>query len=79
MTVPMMSRTSDFRHARLEAEHAQIVELPYVGGGTSMVVILPDYDAPGGLAELEGLLGPERLAAWIDAMSVGRVTMGLPS
>jgi serpin B len=70
----MMSRTGTYRYA--VDELAQIVELPYVGGRMSMVVVLPRaYD---GLAAVEAALSPERLAAWTAALGETRVALSMP-
>jgi serpin B len=79
VTVPMMFQTAEFPYARLEEERALALELPYAGGRVSMLVILPDEDAPGGLAGLEERLSPARLDAWTSIMNETRVTVGLPS
>lgn len=51
------------------------VELPYEGGGLSMLVILPDE---GRFAEVEENLNPEMLGALQDTMKFGEVDLSLP-
>lgn len=72
--VPMMNRTGTLAYG--ESELAQIVEVPYGGGGMSMVVVLPR--APDGLAALEAALTAERLEAWVSALGDRRVALSLP-
>lgn len=54
----------------------QIAELPYKGGGLSMVILLPH--APDGLATLERQLDAARLSAWIGALERRSTDVFLP-
>jgi serpin B len=72
--VPFMHREDTFRYT--EDEDAQVVELPYRGNRTSMVIVLPRK--PDGLAALEGKLTAARLAAWIGAFKPVAVKLALP-
>jgi serpin B len=72
--VPMMNRTGSLAYC--ENELAQVVELPYSGGGMSMVVILSR--SPGGLAELEAALTAERLDEWTSRLGERRVALTFP-
>jgi serpin B len=72
--VPMMNRTGALAYR--ENELAQVVELPYGGGGMSMVVVLPR--APDGLAELEAALTAEWLEEWTSGLGERRVALSLP-
>ncbi len=72
--VPMMHRTGTLAYG--ENELARLVELPYSGGGTSMVVVLPR--STDGLAKLEDALTAGRLEEWISALKIRRVALSLP-
>lgn len=72
--VPLMHRTGDYRHARVDG--VQIIELPYRGDELAMDVILPER--PDGLAALEARLSPEALARWLEAMHEQEVQLTLP-
>jgi serpin B len=64
MTVAMMEQTSDFRY--MEVEGASILEMPYAGGGLSMVVLLPkDTD---GLFEFERSLSSSMIEQWMGRL-----------
>lgn len=72
--VPLMRREDDFAYA--ETSTAQILELPYRGGDLSMVVVLPrEAD---GLPALEGLLSPDELRSWLQALTNAKVSVFLP-
>lgn len=79
VSVPMMTRSSKFKMARVEAPEATLLELPYYGGDLAMVIILPQ--AVDGLAEIENALTTETLAAWLarlDAASADETHVFLP-
>jgi len=69
-----MNRTG--RLAYGESDVAQVAELPYGGGGMSMVVVLPR--AHDGLAALETALTAERLDEWISVLRERRVALSFP-
>ncbi|HEY76884.1 MAG TPA: serpin family protein [Thermoflexia bacterium] len=72
--VPMMAQRQKFRYA--EYERLQVLELPYVGGDLSMIVLLPrEVD---GLAELENNLTMENLERWTSALQESEVLVFLP-
>jgi serpin B len=72
--VPMMRQSHDFNYA--EDEHAQVLELPYDGGGVSMLVILPrERD---GLGKLEEALTKAVLDGWTGSLAACRVAVTLP-
>ncbi|RQG99995.1 serpin family protein [Natrarchaeobius oligotrophus] len=71
--VPMMSQTDDFPYARIDGHQA--IELPYVGGDVSMVVVLP---AEGEFEALEADLGPDLLGTFFDALEEREVGIDLP-
>ena len=72
--VPMMDQTHRFPYA--ETDDCQILELPYVGDGLSMLVILPkDRD---GLAGIEARLSSDFLAAWRERLAEREVHVILP-
>lgn len=72
--VSTMTRTGAMRTAR--ANGAQLVELPYVGGTTAMVIAMPD--APDGLDALEASLDAQRFTKWLDALADERIALALP-
>lgn len=63
--VEMMDQTGDFRY--LETSGVKVLELPYTGGGLSMVIILPDKYR--GLPEIEKSLHLQLLKTWITDLS----------
>ena len=71
--VPMM-RAQRSMQAFVDEQFA-VVELPYVGGRYSMVLVMP---AQGGLAEFESSLDAERLNEILGSLSTASVTLGLP-
>ena len=72
--VPMMSQQQKFRYA--EGESLQVLELPYVGGALSMVLLLPSK--VDGLAELEAALNTENLDKWTSDLREREVLVALP-
>jgi serpin B len=80
--VRMMRRTDRFGY--LETNLAQVLELPYVGRTTSMVVILPK--AKDGLGALEQVLRgndddtgvPDGMEAWLGRLGSAKVDVRLP-
>jgi serpin B len=74
LTVPMMQRTDRLRYA--ETEEAQILELPYRGGQTSMVILLPRERS--GLSALEADLNGPRLARWLEGLRPRQVSAKIP-
>lgn len=71
---PLMHRIDRFGHADLGAAHA--VELPYRGGTTSMVLLVPK--AVDGLATLESALTDGSLADLAARLAPRRVDVKLP-
>ena len=70
----LMHTAKGFRYAETDA--AQLLELSYRGGATSMVVILPK--GPGKLSSLEAALTPDALAGWLGQLSPEQVEVHLP-
>ena len=69
-----MYRTASFLYG--EARGLQVLELPYIGGELSMVVLLPtELD---GLPELEESLTKEKLAKWLRKPRRQKVRVFLP-
>jgi serpin B len=78
VTVPMMSRKAEFKMARTDDYLAELLEMPYVGGDLSMIIVLPtvgyefpDMDQPG-LPNLEKNLTAENLQGWLAALDRAR-------
>lgn len=59
--VDMMDQTGDFRY--IEQSGVKVLELPYTGGGLSMVIILPDERR--GLPDVEKSFNMQLLKTWI--------------
>jgi len=74
VTASLMHRTGDYGYA--ETADAQILEMDYLGGETSMVVILPKAKA--GLPALEEKLGGGTLASMIAAIKSKHVQVKFP-
>lgn len=74
MSVPMMRQVERFSYA--ETDDGQILELPYVGGDLSMVVVLPKQTD--GLPKLEQTTTAGRLDEWIADFESRRVEVFLP-
>ena len=53
-----------------------LVELPYEGDETALLVAVPDD--PAGLASLEAALTPELLVDWVDALGPEHVALAFP-
>lgn len=72
--VQMMSNSARFPYAGLD--DAQALELPYVGGDLSMVVVLPDEEV--GLDDLERDFDAPRLVETVEALESREGTVRLP-
>ncbi len=70
----LMNLTADFNYA--EAPGLQLLELPYAGGGLSMVVLLPTQID--GLKSLEGTLNQRTLDGWLAQARRQKVKVFLP-
>jgi len=71
--VQMMRTNESFRHAR--GDGYQALEVPYVGAGLAMVLLVPDE---GVFAEFQGALDRGRLDAILSRLTSERVNLGLP-
>lgn len=71
--VPMMSVSESMLHA--QGDGWQSVELPYVGGGLAMTVLVPDT---GRLADIEQRLGEGLLDTVVATQGTKTVVLGLP-
>jgi len=72
--VPMMTQEENFRHADLE--FFDMLELPYAGGGLSMLVMLPKTHD--NLTQLEASLSVENLKLWQERLGMKKVVVSLP-
>ncbi|SEO52026.1 serpin B [Halogranum amylolyticum] len=71
--VPTMEVTEDFQYAAVDGH--QLVELPYVGGDVSMVVVLP---RDGRFEQFEQRLDAARLSTLLEALDEREGTLRLP-
>lgn len=71
---PLMTRVHNFKYAELD--DLQIIELPYVGGELSMLVILPKEK--NALGRIEDRFTKEALEQWMQRLSVQEVCVFLP-
>jgi len=71
---PMMEQKARFGY--LEADGLQVLELPYVGGDLSMIMLLPGDKA--GLPALEDSLTVDNLALWTQHLRRMEVQVFLP-
>jgi serpin B len=74
ITVPLMHQTGFFNYC--EGDTFQALELPYVGGKLSMVVLLPKKEDK--LAELEQSLTVQNLSKWLSQLRRREVIVTLP-
>jgi serpin B len=70
----LMTRADSFPYATVEG--ARLVELPYRGHETSMVVVLPTEGRT--LGAVEESLTAEGLSKWLSALRPTRLVLGLP-
>jgi serpin B len=71
---PMMRRSGGYKVA--QADGVQILELPYKGDDTAMLVVLPE--SKDGLADVEQSLSSAKLDAWTAALASKNVLVTLP-
>ncbi|HUA66508.1 MAG TPA: serpin family protein [Alphaproteobacteria bacterium] len=76
VTVPMMFQESEFKVIRSDDELVDLLELPYVGGDLSMIVILPVMDFDSGefhppLSDVEEKLTAQTLRFWLAQLDEG--------
>lgn len=71
---PMMSQMEKVKYAQLES--LQILELPYVGDGLSMLILLPRITE--GLGPLEQSLSVKSVQAWRGRLRKRKVNIYLP-
>lgn len=74
LAVPMMRNVD--RYAYAETDDAQILELPYRGNQTSMVILLPK--TPAGIFALEKQLSGAALKRWLDGLKTRNVAAKIP-
>lgn len=72
VTVPMMYQNGRFRFAEMDG--VKLLEMPYVGGDLSMIVVLPKA----GMEELGQALDPNRLNEWLSKATEQEVNVFLP-
>ena len=74
--VPTMSQAAESGYANPEGSGCQVLELPYEGGGASMVIFLPWKRD--GLAALEGSLRTDKVNRLLRALVTREVIVHLP-
>ncbi len=74
VTIPLMHQTAKFNYA--EGKSLQILELPYVDGRLSMVVLLPKK--VGDIKKLEKRLSSKTLQKWLERVREQKVQVYLP-
>jgi serpin B len=75
-TAKMMQRTDHLGIAAVPEDGVQLLELPYEGDATSMVIVLPD--ARDGLGRVEKALTGARISGWLAKLKPERVDVQLP-
>ncbi|HWO25107.1 MAG TPA: serpin family protein [Kofleriaceae bacterium] len=75
-TTPAMLMRRRGNYWMAKADGAAVLELPYAGGDTSMLVVLPDK--VDGLAAVEKSLDAGKVAAWLAALAPQEVLVWLP-
>ncbi len=73
VTAQFMSQEEEFLY--VEGEGYQVVELPYVGGNTSMVILLPEE---GRFDAFEAALDSTRVKDILAALQMKNVRLGMP-
>lgn len=71
-----MYQESRFRHAFIQEDKVQVLELPYKGDDITMVLVLPKAGTP--LVEVERDLTSDKLQDWINSMREVSLTVSLP-
>ena len=74
VTTKMMRQVGHFKYARVD--QADVIELPYASGTTSMLVVVPI--ASSGLAAIEAKIDDRSLGRWAGAVSHKKVDFSLP-
>ena len=74
IAAPLMRQTGDFRYA--ESPGLQVLELPYVGGDLSTLLLLPRK--VDGLGNLEAELTTQNLTSWTAKLQSHKVEVFLP-
>ncbi|NLX12483.1 MAG: serpin family protein [Phycisphaerales bacterium] len=72
--VPMMNQADRFGYT--EDDQVQVLELPYVGEGLSMVIILPRQK--GGIGDIESMLTISKLDDWLGTLRKRNVVATIP-
>lgn len=72
VNVPMMHQSGNFRYAEIDG--VKVLELPYVGGDLSMVIVLPKTT----VAEFDQGLDARRLSDWMAKATEQDVDIALP-
>uniref|UniRef100_A0A4W4G409 Antithrombin-III n=1 Tax=Electrophorus electricus TaxID=8005 RepID=A0A4W4G409_ELEEL len=74
--VPMMYQETKFQYQRFPEDGVKVLELPYNGGGISMVLVLPTENTK--LSEVETQLTLKKLSGWLNATTETTVAVQIP-
>ncbi|XP_072516801.1 antithrombin-III [Salminus brasiliensis] len=74
--VHMMYKEAKFQYRKFTEDKVRVLELPYNGGGISMVLVLPLKDT--NLTEVENSLTHKKLTGWLNTMTETTVGVQIP-
>ncbi|KAG9266645.1 antithrombin-III [Astyanax mexicanus] len=74
--VHMMYKEAKFQYKKFPEDKVKVLELPYNGGGISMVLVLPMKDS--NLTEVEKIITHSKLTNWTNTMSETTVAVQIP-
>ncbi|XP_076847769.1 antithrombin-III [Brachyhypopomus gauderio] len=74
--VPMMYQETKFLYGKFPEDGVKVLELPYNGGGISMVLVLPTGNTK--LSEVEAGLTLKKLSGWLNATTETTVSVQIP-
>ncbi|XP_036442456.1 antithrombin-III [Colossoma macropomum] len=74
--VQMMYKEAKYRYGKFPEDKVKVLELPYNGGGISMVLVLPIKDTK--LSEVATSLTLKKLTGWLTAMAETTVAVQIP-
>ncbi|XP_066503700.1 antithrombin-III [Hoplias malabaricus] len=75
-SVHLMYKETKYRYGKFPDNKVKVLEMPYNGGGISMVLVLPDNDIS--LSEVVANLTLKRLSGWLNTMTETTVAVQIP-